>query len=222
MKQNQIIQLTDGEYTRNTLSTESVSKKITRFVKAIIKRGDYTLVVSTKMFIRKLWELSLTPGLDSKLKLSYYHDNCDKDELMRYDQIILVGKPDIQYQMYQRIHYVFLPPYPNIKIWILTKTPMCDNIGLNKIKFVNGDELATILNLKAYKNAKLIGLNPACTKLGKAITKLRCNGHVYFTTRKLAETAEVSPATVRIYTERLCRDIPDLIAIQGGFLFHKN
>ena len=134
----------------------------------------------------------------------------------------MAGKPDMQYHIFQKIRHILLTPCINTKIWILTKTPILGNFGWYKTNFVNSDKLAVMLKLKAYRGAKIIGLNPACTKLGKAITKLRYNGYVNFSTRKLAETAEVSPATVRRYTERLCRDIPDLIAIPGGFLLHKN
>ena len=95
--QNPVVQLTDGEYPKQSLviqsrKNQSTSDKIIRFVKAIIDRGECTLVISTKEFIEKRLRKALkTAGLKGKYEIGHYWGLRGSNDFTHCDQVVLVG-----------------------------------------------------------------------------------------------------------------------------------
>ncbi|NQS98563.1 MAG: hypothetical protein HQ591_08920 [candidate division Zixibacteria bacterium] len=95
--QNPIVQLIDGEYPKQSLviqskKNQSTSDKIIRFVKAIINRGECTLVISTREFIEKRLRKALkTAGLRGGYEIGHYWGLRGTNDFTHCDQVVLVG-----------------------------------------------------------------------------------------------------------------------------------
>jgi hypothetical protein len=97
--QNPVVQLVDGEYPKQSLmiknkksKKQSTSDKIVRFVKAIIDRGECTLIISTKDFIEKRLRKALkTAGLKGRYEIGHYWGLRGSNDFTHCDQVILVG-----------------------------------------------------------------------------------------------------------------------------------
>ena len=96
---NPVIQLIDGEYPKQSLviqyknsKKQSTSDKIVRLVKAVINRGECTLVISTKEFIEKRLRKALkTARLKGGYEIGHYWGLRGSNDYTHCDQVVLVG-----------------------------------------------------------------------------------------------------------------------------------
>ncbi len=121
-----------------------------------------------------------------------------------------------EYEMIQAIYRIRPLQNPDKKIWILSAIPLEFPANTNCLDY---QEMAELVGLKVKAGVKKSYKdNVAYGKLLKGINKLKHNHKAKFTTKMLADAAQVDQRTVKEYTKQLCKDIPYLNITKNGFV----